>query len=105
MRKYVKQFKNNLNININIINIIMNCDNSSQSSSLSSSSSSPSPSSSTNTHPEELKLLDVQINSQNDALNLLVSFLVLSQKRGTFTFSESAKILEAINHFQSASSK
>jgi hypothetical protein len=49
---------------------------------------------------KEIKLVDVQINDENTALNVIVSFLSLAQKRGVFTFDESAKIWECINMFQ-----
>lgn len=49
---------------------------------------------------KEIKLVDVQINDENTALNVMVSFLSLAQKRGVFTFDESAKIWECIKMFQ-----
>jgi hypothetical protein len=49
---------------------------------------------------KEIKLVDVQINDENTALNVMVSFLSLAQKRGAFTFDESAKIWECIKMFQ-----
>ena len=49
---------------------------------------------------KEIKLVDVQINDENTALNVMVSFLSLAQKRGVFTFDESAKIWECIKIFQ-----
>jgi hypothetical protein len=49
---------------------------------------------------KEVKLVDVQINDENTALNVMVSFLSLAQKRGVFTFDESAKIWECIKMFQ-----
>jgi hypothetical protein len=49
---------------------------------------------------KEIKLVDVQINDENTALNVMVSFLSLAQKRGAFTFDESAKIWECIKLFQ-----
>jgi len=45
------------------------------------------------------KLVDAPVTDQNGALNLLVSFLNLAQKRGTFTIDESAKIWECIKLF------
>ena len=47
----------------------------------------------------QIKLTDVQITNENIALNVLVSFLSLAQKRGTFTIDESAKIWECITIF------
>lgn len=48
----------------------------------------------------EVKLLDIPISDENTALNVMVSFLSLAQKRGSFTFDESAKIWECIKMFQ-----
>jgi hypothetical protein len=48
----------------------------------------------------EIKLVDIQIKDENTALNVMVSFLSLAQKRGTFSFDESAKIWECIKIFQ-----
>lgn len=55
----------------------------------------------TETAPQkEVKLVDVPIKDENTALNVMVSFLSLAQKRGAFTFDESAKIWECIRVFQ-----
>lgn len=48
----------------------------------------------------EMKLVDIPVSNENVALNLLVSFLSVAQKRGTFTLDESAKIWECIQKFQ-----
>lgn len=48
----------------------------------------------------EVKLVDIPIKDENTALNVIVSFLSIAQKRGTFTFDESAKIWECIKMFQ-----
>ena len=49
---------------------------------------------------KEVKLVDIPINDENTALNVIVSFLSIAQKRGIFTFDESAKIWECIKVFQ-----
>jgi hypothetical protein len=49
---------------------------------------------------KEVKLVDIPVNDENTALNLMVSFLSIAQKRGAFTFDESAKIWECIRVFQ-----
>jgi hypothetical protein len=49
--------------------------------------------------PAPVKLTDVKVTDENVALNLLVSFISLAQKRGTFTIDESAKIWECISTF------
>ena len=56
-----------------------------------SSSSSDTPS---------LRLVDVDSTTESVALNVMVSFLTLAQKRGSFTIDESAKIWECIKKFQ-----
>lgn len=53
-----------------------------------------------NPQQNEVKLVNVQINDENTALNVMVSFLALAQKRGSFTLDESAKIWECIKKFQ-----
>lgn len=49
---------------------------------------------------KEVKLVDVQISDENVALNVMVSFLTLAHKRGSFSIDESAKIWECIKMFQ-----
>lgn len=46
------------------------------------------------------KLLSVNVNDENTALNLLVSFINLAQRRGVYSLDESAKIWECISKFQ-----
>jgi len=48
----------------------------------------------------EIKLVDIPITDENMALNVMVSFLGLAQKRGAFSIDESAKIWECIKMFQ-----
>lgn len=48
----------------------------------------------------EIKLVDITIKDENTALNVMVNFLGLAQKRGAFSFDESAKIWECIQIFQ-----
>jgi hypothetical protein len=48
----------------------------------------------------EVKLVDISIIDENVALNVMVNFLGLAQKRGVFSFDESAKIWECIKTFQ-----
>ena len=47
----------------------------------------------------EMRLIDVPITDENIALNVLVSFLNVAQKRGSFSIAESAKIFECIQKF------
>lgn len=49
---------------------------------------------------KQQRLVDVEIVDQNVALNVIVSFLNLAQRRGAFTIDESAKLLECIKKFQ-----
>jgi len=44
-------------------------------------------------------LLNVPVSNENVALNVMVSFLNIAQKRGVFSFDESAKIWECIQKF------
>ncbi len=46
------------------------------------------------------KLLSIQVTDENVALNLMVSFLNLAQRRGVFSIDESSKIWECISKFQ-----
>jgi len=49
---------------------------------------------------KQVNLLDIEIKDENDALNVMVGFLGLAQKRGVFAINESAKIFECIKKFQ-----
>jgi len=53
-----------------------------------------------NGEKKQLRLVDVPLNTQQDALQLIVTFLNLAQKRGAFTLDESAKLWECIKMFQ-----
>jgi hypothetical protein len=44
-------------------------------------------------------LTDVEVNNSNIAFNVIVSFLTVAQKRGTFSINESAKIWECLKFF------
>jgi len=48
----------------------------------------------------EVKLVEIAVTDENVALNLLVSFLNLAQRRGTFSIDESSKIWECVKIFQ-----
>ena len=54
----------------------------------------------TSTEKKEVKLIDVPITNENVALNVIVSFLNLAQRRGVFSMDESAKIWECVKKFQ-----
>ena len=66
----------------------------------SSSNQSSSNQSSSTPPTQEQKLVNIEVKDQNIALNLMVSFLSLANKRGSFTLDESAKIWECIKKFQ-----
>ena len=50
--------------------------------------------------PTEIRLVDIPIENENVALNVMVGFLNVAHKRGVFTIDESAKIWECISKFQ-----
>ena len=50
--------------------------------------------------PVKTRLVDVAVTSQNEALQLIVTYLNLAQKRGAFTLDESAKLWECVKMFQ-----
>ena len=52
-----------------------------------------------NDHQGKSLLVDVPVDSHNAALNLMIAFLSVAQKRGTFNMQESAKLWECINQF------
>jgi hypothetical protein len=44
-------------------------------------------------------LNDITVTNENEALNMMVSFLHMAQKRGAFNLQESAKIWECVQMF------
>jgi len=48
----------------------------------------------------QVNLSQVKVDSENAALNLLVSFISLAQRRGAFNLEEAAKIFECVNMFR-----
>ena len=48
---------------------------------------------------QQIDLLSLEITNENVALNALVGFLNIAQRRGVFNFPESAKINECIQKF------
>jgi hypothetical protein len=53
-----------------------------------------------NGEKKQTRLVDIPVTNQNDALQLIVTFLNLAQKRGAFNLDESAKLWECIKMFQ-----
>jgi hypothetical protein len=60
----------------------------------------PEPETQTPEVKKEIKLIDVEIVNENVALNVMVSFLNLAQRRGVFSIDEAAKIWECVKKFQ-----
>jgi len=48
---------------------------------------------------QRINLADIKVTDQNMALNLLVGFLNIAQRRGAFGMDESAKVWEAVKWF------
>ena len=44
-------------------------------------------------------LTDIEVTNQTLAFNVLISFITIAQKRGTFSINESAKIWECLKYF------
>ena len=49
---------------------------------------------------QQVNLLSVDVTDENTALNVMVGFLGLAQKRGAFAINEAAKIFECVQKFQ-----
>ena len=49
---------------------------------------------------QPVKLVDVNVENENVALNLLVGFVNMAQQKGVYNIQESAKIWECIKTFQ-----
>jgi hypothetical protein len=48
---------------------------------------------------EQIRFVDVEVSSDNIALNLMVAFLNMAQRRGAYSMDESAKIWECVRRF------
>ena len=53
------------------------------------------------TEEKTVVLTDIEVTNQNVAFNVLISFITVAQKRGTFSINESAKIWECLKYFLS----
>jgi hypothetical protein len=53
----------------------------------------------TESQEKKIDLLTIDIKDENTALNVLVGFLGIAQRRGVFALNESSKIYEAIKMF------
>jgi len=49
---------------------------------------------------KQVRLVEVPVTNQQEALQLIVTFLNLAQKRGAFTLDESSKLWECISQFK-----
>ena len=49
---------------------------------------------------QQVNVLDVEVTNENTALNILITFVNLAQKRGAFNLNESSKIWECIQQFR-----
>ena len=45
------------------------------------------------------RLVDIPVDGQNAALNLMIAFISVAQKRGVFSVQESSKLWECIQKF------
>ena len=52
------------------------------------------------TNQPQTKIVDLPIKNQQDALQVMVRFLAVAQKRGAFLIDESAKIYECLKAFE-----
>lgn len=59
----------------------------------------PKDTSAESTQPQT-KLVDIVVKDEVMALNLIVSFLNLAQRRGAFSLDESSKLWECVKMFQ-----
>ena len=48
---------------------------------------------------KKINLLEIEVTNENTALNVLIGFLNIAQKRGAFAINESSKIHECIKVF------
>ena len=64
------------------------------------SSSSTTPTPGPTPAEAQAKLMAIPVTNENIALNVMVSFLNLAQRRGVFSIDESSKIWECIKLFQ-----
>lgn len=60
---------------------------------------SATPETQPNTVPVQRKLTEIPVKDENTALNLMIGFLDVAQKRGSYSIDESAKIWECIQKF------
>ena len=49
---------------------------------------------------QQVNLLEMPVTNENEALNVMVNFLHMAQRRGAFAIAESAKVYECVKVFQ-----
>lgn len=49
---------------------------------------------------EQVNLMELKVETETDALNLMAGFLQIAQRRGAYSLAEAAKIMEGINKFE-----
>jgi len=59
----------------------------------------PAPANAPTQMPPEVLLVNTPVTDENVALNVLVGFIGVAQRRGVFNLQESAKIWESIQRF------
>lgn len=66
-----------------------------------SSSETPTPTQENQSQDaNQVNILDVDVTDENVALNLIVNFVNIAQKRGVYSLPEASKIWECIQRFQ-----
>jgi hypothetical protein len=54
---------------------------------------------------KQVLLTEIKVTNENEALNLLISFINVAHKRGAYSIDESAKIWECIQFFMASNSQ
>ena len=49
---------------------------------------------------QQINLMEMPVTNENEALNVMVNFLHLAQRRGAFAIAESSKIYDCVKIFQ-----
>jgi len=54
---------------------------------------------------QQVNLLELPVTNENEALNVMVNFLHLAQRRGAFAIAEAAKVYDCVKIFQKQQSQ
>ena len=49
---------------------------------------------------QQVNLMELKVETETDALNLMAGFLQIAQRRGAYSLAEASKIMEGINKFE-----